>query len=51
MSSLNSQYAASMSSGSAQIPDVQFLPSTFGKALNLAFPLATAMRYDGMEVG
>lgn len=51
MSSLNSQYAASMSSGSAQTPLVQFLPSIFGKALYLAFPLAIAIRYDGIEVG
>ena len=33
VSSLNSQYAASISSGSAQMPLVQFLPSSLAKGL------------------
>lgn len=51
MSSLNSQYAASMVSGSAQTPLVQVLSSTLGRPRYRKFPAAMAMRYGGMGIG
>ena len=51
MSSLNSQYAASIVSGSAQTPLVQVLPSTLGRPRYRKFPTAMATRYGGMGMG
>jgi hypothetical protein len=44
VSSLNSQYAALINSGSAHIPQVQSLPSIFGNGRYRTFPQAIASR-------
>lgn len=51
VSSLNSQYAASISSGSAHTPHVQSLSSILGNGRYRTFPQAIAIKYDGIGTG
>ena len=51
VSSLNSQYAASINSGSAHTPHVQSLPSILGNGRYRTFPQAIAIKYDGIGTG
>lgn len=51
VSASNSQKAASISSGSAQIPLVHSLSSGLGNSRYLKLPAAMAIRYDGIGIG